>query len=92
MTCTTVQFRVCDEWLKKNIAGYYEWAKQHNSLLILTFDESDKSTLRGGLTNPADKDPNKIRGIELQRFLPARISNQANTPKGRASTTSVFYV
>jgi hypothetical protein len=48
-----------DEWLKKNFAGYYEWAKQHNSLLILTFDESDESRLRGGLTNPAGKDPNK---------------------------------
>jgi acid phosphatase len=55
--------RVGDEWLKKNIAGYYEWAKQHNRLLILTFDESDKSTLRGGLTNPADKDPNKRNRI-----------------------------
>jgi hypothetical protein len=38
-------------------------AKQHNSLLILTFDESDKSTLRGGLTSPADKDSSKRNRI-----------------------------
>jgi len=28
-----------DQWLCRHINGYYEWAKQHNSLLILTFDE-----------------------------------------------------
>jgi phosphatidylinositol-3-phosphatase len=54
---------VGDEWLKKNIAGYYEWAKRHNSLLILTFDESDESTLIGGLTDPANNDPNKRNRI-----------------------------
>ena len=30
-----------DKWLKKNIAAYAEWAKTHNSLLIVTFDEDD---------------------------------------------------
>ncbi|MEO8944839.1 MAG: alkaline phosphatase family protein [Ginsengibacter sp.] len=28
-----------DNWLKKNISAYVEWAKTHNSLLILTYDE-----------------------------------------------------
>lgn len=28
-----------DGWLKKNLGAYIEWAKSHNSLLILTFDE-----------------------------------------------------
>lgn len=30
-----------DVWLKENIAAYAKWAKSHNSLLIVTFDEDD---------------------------------------------------
>jgi hypothetical protein len=30
-----------DKWLKDNLEAYVEWAKTHNSLLILTFDEDD---------------------------------------------------
>lgn len=30
-----------DQWLKNNLGAYVEWAKKHNSLLILTFDEDD---------------------------------------------------
>ncbi len=32
--------RAGDKWLKKNLDGYYQWAKTHNSLLIITFDEN----------------------------------------------------
>ena len=32
-----------DQWLKKNLDGYVQWAEQNNSLLILTFDEDDGS-------------------------------------------------
>ena len=46
-----------DAWLRKNLDAYYQWAKSHNSLLILTFDESDQSPFIGGLTDPADKNP-----------------------------------
>lgn len=28
-----------DQWLKNNLAAYVDWAMQHNSLLILTWDE-----------------------------------------------------
>ena len=28
-------------WLRVNPDGYYQWAKTHNSLLIVTFDEND---------------------------------------------------
>lgn len=28
-----------DSWLKKNLIGYAKWAKTHNSLLIVTWDE-----------------------------------------------------
>jgi hypothetical protein len=30
-----------DDWLKNNMGAYAEWAKSHNSLLIVTWDEDD---------------------------------------------------
>jgi hypothetical protein len=33
-----------DVWLRNNIDVYVQWAKTHNSLLILTFDEDDSSS------------------------------------------------
>ncbi|WP_426997784.1 alkaline phosphatase family protein [Pseudarthrobacter sp. N5] len=30
-----------DTWLKTNLDGYAQWAKSHNSLLIVTWDEDD---------------------------------------------------
>ena len=44
-----------DKWLRQNIDPYYRWAKQNNSLLIVTFDEDDNGP--SGLTNPSDPDP-----------------------------------
>lgn len=41
-----------DRWLRKNIDPYYQWAKDHNSLLILTFDENNDKRAYMGLTNP----------------------------------------
>ena len=32
-----------DAWLKEHLEKYAEWAKSHNSLLIVTFDEDDNS-------------------------------------------------
>jgi hypothetical protein len=32
-----------DQWLQDNLSGYAEWARTHNSLLIVTFDEDDSS-------------------------------------------------
>lgn len=32
-----------DTWLQANLSGYATWAKTHNSLLILTWDEDDAS-------------------------------------------------
>ena len=42
-----------DEWLRKHIDPYYQWAKEHNSLLIITFDEDAKARYPGELTDPA---------------------------------------
>jgi hypothetical protein len=42
-----------DTWLKDNLDRYYQWAKTHNSLLIVTFDENDNQEQYHGLTNPS---------------------------------------
>jgi phosphatidylinositol-3-phosphatase len=34
-------FEMADDWLKANIAPYADWAMQHNSLLIITWDEDN---------------------------------------------------
>lgn len=34
-------FEVADGWLKAHIAPFVDWAMEHNSLLILTWDEDD---------------------------------------------------
>ena len=36
-----------DKWLKDNLSKYAEWAKSHNSLLIVTFDEDDYNSQNG---------------------------------------------
>lgn len=33
-----------DRWLQSNISGYANWARRHNSLLILTWDEDNGKT------------------------------------------------
>jgi acid phosphatase len=39
-----------DDWLKENLGEYIEWAKMHNSLLLLTFDEDDGTPVNRILT------------------------------------------
>src|SRR5207237_307701 len=38
---TTARITTGDTWLKDNIDPYYQWAKMHNSLLVVTWDEND---------------------------------------------------
>ena len=35
--------RQADDWLRSKLAGYASWARTHNSLLVLTWDEDDFS-------------------------------------------------
>ena len=42
--------QVGDAWCKKNLANYLAWARTHNSLLILTTDESDTDATNHILT------------------------------------------
>jgi hypothetical protein len=49
-----------DAWLRQNLDGYYRWAKEHNSLLIVTFDENDDKARYSGLTNPLVSPDNEL--------------------------------
>ncbi len=35
--------RMGDDWLRANLGAYAQWARTHNSLLVVTFDEDDFS-------------------------------------------------
>lgn len=59
-------FASADEWLKKNIGPYVEWAYKHNSLLILTWDEDDGSAGNHIVTILAG--PMVKKGISMQRI------------------------
>jgi acid phosphatase len=37
----TATVRRADDWLRQNLSRYISWAKDHNSLFILTFDEDN---------------------------------------------------
>lgn len=45
-----VSTKMGDAWCKRNLANYLAWAKTHNSLLIITTDESDKDKTNRILT------------------------------------------
>lgn len=82
-----------DSWLKDNLSAYVQWAKTHNSLLIVTFDEDDFKTINhiptifvGAAINPGRYDAridhyNVLHTIEAMYKLPF-----ADTTKAKAIT------
>jgi PKD repeat protein len=56
-----------DTWIRDNLDGYVQWAKTHNSVLMLTFDEDDNT--------PANQIPTVIVG---QRVAPGQYSEHIN--------------
>jgi len=67
-----------DNWLKTNINSYYQWAKIHNSLLIVTFDENNDLTNYLGLTNPMVS-PDAITTSGIAKDLYRDIENRIFT-------------
>ena len=57
-----------DQWLKRNLDAYYQWAKTNNSLLIVTFDENDNKQQYRGLTNPFVASQDEFR-LDLQNRI-----------------------
>jgi hypothetical protein len=52
-----------DKWLRQHLDAYYQWAKKHNSLLILTVDEDGDGTWVGRVTNPGDSNSGRRNRI-----------------------------
>jgi hypothetical protein len=62
-----------DRWLRKHMDTYYQWAKKHNSLLILIFDENHDRRGYQGLTNPLVRPgscADREYGADLQNRIP----------------------
>jgi acid phosphatase len=78
-----------DTWLKDNLDAYYQWAKTHNSLLILTFDENDDKRKEIGLTDPFIQPTNESRKDKQNRistiFAGAHIK-AGDYPEGKGIT------
>jgi len=56
-----------DIWIRDNLDGYVQWAKTHNSVLVVTFDEDDNT--------PTNQIPTVIVG---QRVAPGQYSEHIN--------------
>jgi acid phosphatase len=80
-----------DRWLAQKLDGYYQWARTHNSLLIVTFDENTNGTGYRGLTDPAvagDGDP--ARRVAQNRI--ATVIAGARVKTGFAENTGFTHV
>lgn len=75
-----------DEWLKKNIGPYYRWAKTHDSLLIVTWDENGNGAHFKGLTNPAS------RNRSVRNRIPTIIAGAHIRPGSYAEGRGVTHV
>jgi hypothetical protein len=73
-----------DLWLRDHLGDYYRWAKDHNSLLIVTFDENDDSSDFAGLTDPRSTD-HSIRNRIATVFAGARVK-AGRYPEGNGIT------
>jgi acid phosphatase len=64
-----------DNWLKENVSDYIEWAKTHNSLFILTYDEDQFTpknhilTLFAGATIKPGKYSGRINHYNVLKTL-----------------------
>jgi phosphatidylinositol-3-phosphatase len=75
-----------DGWLKKNLDSYYQWAKTHNSLLIITFDENDDKSQYRGLTNPASENR------DIRNRIPTIIAGADILPGNYAEGKGVTHI
>jgi len=80
-----------DLWLKRNIDSYYQWAKTHNSLLILTFDENDDKDGYRGLTDPSISPDHDQSGHDLQNRI-ATIFAGAHVKANYAESNGMTHV
>ena len=64
-----------DSWLRENIDGYAQWARTHNSLLVVTFDEDSGSddnhiaTVVAGAGVAATRSDQHVDHLDLLRTI-----------------------
>jgi phosphatidylinositol-3-phosphatase len=86
-----------DAWLREHIDTYYQWAKSHNSLLIVTWDENDNQFDRRhpvGITVVGPTDPfvaaTTAKGRSIQNRIPTLIGGArikpGDYPEGKGVT------
>lgn len=84
--------RLSDDWLEKHLGSYVQWAKTHNSVLIVTWDEDNDtpenhiptvligSTVRPGKYDQRIDHYNVLRMIEDFYGLPRAGASEAAAP------------
>lgn len=80
-----------DGWLQENIDRYCQWAKTHNSLLIVTFDENDDKSGYLGLTDPAVSPDHDQTRRDLQNRI-VTIFAGAQVKPGNADAAGATHV
>jgi phosphatidylinositol-3-phosphatase len=80
-----------DGWLRQNLDTYYQWAKTHNSLLIVTFDESDDKSGYQGLTDPGISSPRDQASRDRQNRI-ATVFAGAHVKPGYAASQIATHV
>jgi acid phosphatase len=82
-----------DGWLEKKLGHYYQWAKNNNSLLIVTFDENHDRSGFHGLTDPTklqNRDmENRVATIFAGAHIKAGEYPECNTDKQVCGVTHV---
>jgi len=88
-----------DTWLQQHLDGYAQWAKTHNSLLVITWDEDDNSSnnqiptlfvgqsVRAGSYGETINHYNVLRTIEDAYGLPYAGASSTATPIADAWST-----
>jgi hypothetical protein len=81
-----------DRWLAENLDRYYQWAKAHNSLLIVTWDENDNLAANlHGLTDPAAPQDGSQKARAAQNRI-ATIIAGAHVKPGFVEPTAANHV
>lgn len=80
-----------DLWLRQNLDRYYQWAKAHEGLLIVTFDENADTSGYRGPTDPAINPDHDRRRRDLQNRI-ATIFAGAHVAPGHADAEPMTHV
>lgn len=92
---SSIAVRNGDQWLQKNLNAYAEWAKMHNSLLIITFDEDSTAdwatpVKQGGGGGNHKCNPYGLTSPKL-RFNSTSCTSNAQKTSGKNHIPMIFY-